>query len=133
MQPFAVIRFHDGTYANAPAGLQLTTADACFQVIQPNAPALPASSGVYDEQVFVGLDWVVAQAGARGMRLMLTLTNYWHDYGGFQQYLRCAAVNQRAACYLQAVSDVVPIHRGRGGTSMVKRHAAGADADQLLA
>ena len=28
-----------------------------------------------------GLDYVVAQAALHGIRLILTLTNYWPDYG----------------------------------------------------
>lgn len=39
--------------------------------------------------MFRGLDWVVAEAGRRGLKLMMTLTNYWEDYGGFPQYVRC--------------------------------------------
>jgi hypothetical protein len=34
-----------------------------------------------DEAVFLALDGVVAQASLRGVRLLLTLTNSWADYG----------------------------------------------------
>ena len=34
-----------------------------------------------------GLDYVVTQAAAHGMRLVLTLTNYLAAYGGVQQYV----------------------------------------------
>ena len=34
-----------------------------------------------------GLDYVVATAGARGMRVILTLTNYLPAYGGAQQWV----------------------------------------------
>ena len=34
-----------------------------------------------------GLDYVVTQAAAHGMRLVLTLTNYLAAYGGAQQYV----------------------------------------------
>jgi endo-1,4-beta-mannosidase len=47
-----------------------------------------ARAGVYDESVFRGLDWVVAEAGRRGLRLMMTLTNFWEDFGGLPQYVR---------------------------------------------
>ena len=32
--------------------------------------------------ILQGLDRVIAQASARGIRVILTLTNYWPDYGG---------------------------------------------------
>jgi mannan endo-1,4-beta-mannosidase len=41
--------------------------------------------------VFGGLDWLLAQAAARGLRLLLVLTNYWKDYGGMRQYVAWAA------------------------------------------
>ena len=34
-----------------------------------------------------GLDYVVTQAAAHGMRLVLTFTNYLAAYGGAQQYV----------------------------------------------
>lgn len=34
-------------------------------------------SGVYDEQRFRGLDYVVASAGRHGVRLVLCLGNFW--------------------------------------------------------
>ncbi len=36
------------------------------------------------------LDYVVAQAGARGLKLVLPLTNNWSDFGGMDQYVRWA-------------------------------------------
>ena len=45
-------------------------------------------AGVYDEHVLQGLDWLLAQCTARGLRLLLVLTNYWPDFGGMQQYVR---------------------------------------------
>ncbi|KAI8466427.1 MAG: glycoside hydrolase superfamily [Monoraphidium minutum] len=50
--------------------------------------ALQKAPGVYDEAVFRGLDWVIAQCAARGLRLMMTLSNFWEDFGGFPQYVR---------------------------------------------
>ena len=38
----------------------------------------PASSaGVFDERIFRGLDWLIAEAARRQLRLILVLTNYW--------------------------------------------------------
>ena len=42
---------------------------------------------VYDEAAFDSLDYAVAQAGELGLRLVLTLTNNWPDYGGMSQYV----------------------------------------------
>jgi mannan endo-1,4-beta-mannosidase len=53
----------------------------------PQWNALQPEPGVYDERVFRGLDWVVAEAGRRGLRLVLPLVNYWRDYGGMGQYV----------------------------------------------
>ena len=52
--------------------------------------ALQPAPGEWDERVFAALDWVVAQAGARGLRLIFALTNYWAAYGGIKQYVRRA-------------------------------------------
>lgn len=50
----------------------------------------PLLAGVFDEKVFRGLDWVLAEAGKRNLRVMLTLVNYWSAYGGMEQYVRSA-------------------------------------------
>ena len=43
--------------------------------------ALQPRAGVFDESVFRALDAVIAQAQERNVRLLLTLTNNWGDYG----------------------------------------------------
>ncbi len=48
--------------------------------------ALQPRAGEFEERVFRALDAVVAGAAARGLRLLLALTNYWEDYGGMRQY-----------------------------------------------
>jgi len=57
--------------------------------------ALQPNAGVYSEQTFAALDSVVAQAGAAGVRLVLTLTNYWSDFGGVQQYASWVGIPQQ--------------------------------------
>lgn len=52
--------------------------------------ALQTRPGVFEERTFRALDWVVAEAGRRGLRLILNLTNYWKDYGGMRQYVQWA-------------------------------------------
>ncbi|GAB4817240.1 hypothetical protein N2152v2_004286 [Parachlorella kessleri] len=49
--------------------------------------ALQTQPGEFAESVFRALDFVVAEAGKRGLKLLLDLTNYWQDYGGMLQYV----------------------------------------------
>lgn len=35
-----------------------------------------------------GLDWAVAQAAKHNIKLIMSLTNYWKDFGGMPQYAR---------------------------------------------
>jgi hypothetical protein len=37
--------------------------------------ALIAAAGVFSDQVLAGLDWLLVEAGKRGLTLMMTLTN----------------------------------------------------------
>ncbi|KAI4301623.1 hypothetical protein L6164_034883 [Bauhinia variegata] len=52
--------------------------------------ALQVSPGSYSEQTFQGLDFVISEAGKYGVRLILSLVNNWHDYGGKNQYVQWA-------------------------------------------
>eukprot|EP00879_Flechtneria_rotunda_P011999 GHRR01012532.1.p1 GENE.GHRR01012532.1~~GHRR01012532.1.p1 ORF type:complete len:342 (+),score=76.98 GHRR01012532.1:359-1384(+) len=56
----------------------------------PGWMSLQPQAGRYSPQVLTGLDWLLTEAGKRGMQLMLTFTNYWEHYGGMQQYVRWA-------------------------------------------
>lgn len=49
--------------------------------------ALQTSPGVYQEFVFEGLDYVLAQAAAYDIKVILSLVNNWDDYGGMNQYV----------------------------------------------
>jgi|AntAceMinimDraft_5_1070358.scaffolds.fasta_scaffold17521_3 mannan endo-1,4-beta-mannosidase len=49
--------------------------------------SLQTSPGVYHEPLFAGLDWVIQQAGLRGIYLTLVFTDYWEYNGGLSQYL----------------------------------------------
>ncbi|MBN2170982.1 MAG: cellulase family glycosylhydrolase [Candidatus Krumholzibacteriota bacterium] len=49
--------------------------------------ALQVSPGVYDEAVFVGLDYVLNRADSLGLQLVLPFVNNWDDYGGMNQYV----------------------------------------------
>ena len=44
----------------------------------------------WSEAALLQLDRVIAEAGKRGLRLIVTLSNRWKDYGGIPMYLRWA-------------------------------------------
>jgi mannan endo-1,4-beta-mannosidase len=46
----------------------------------------------YDEVALVGLDRVLSRARVHGVRLVLTLGNYWDAYGGARQYVAWAGL-----------------------------------------
>ncbi|KDP21853.1 hypothetical protein JCGZ_00640 [Jatropha curcas] len=50
--------------------------------------ALQKSPGVYDEDVFKALDFVVSEARKFKIRLILSLSNNWEAYGGKAQYVK---------------------------------------------
>lgn len=51
---------------------------------------LQSSPGVYDEAMFQGLDFVIAEAKRHGIYLLLCLTNNFDDFGGKRQYVQWA-------------------------------------------
>ncbi len=53
-------------------------------------PAIQTAPGVYNEDLLQGLDFLAAEAGKRGMRLVVFLNNYWDWSGGMSQYLAWA-------------------------------------------
>lgn len=52
--------------------------------------------GVWNEEAFVHLDRVLAEAARNRLRVQLTLSNWWRDTGGVTQYLRWAGVDDAA-------------------------------------
>uniref|UniRef100_A0A1D1ZI37 mannan endo-1,4-beta-mannosidase n=1 Tax=Anthurium amnicola TaxID=1678845 RepID=A0A1D1ZI37_9ARAE len=52
--------------------------------------ALQASPGVYNEQMFQGLDFVISEARKYGIRLILSFVNNYDTFGGKQQYVNWA-------------------------------------------
>jgi mannan endo-1,4-beta-mannosidase len=48
--------------------------------------------GEWNEEQFVFLDSVIAEAARNGLRVQLCLANWWRDTGGVTQYLRWAGV-----------------------------------------
>src|ERR1044072_7184285 len=52
--------------------------------------------GQWNEEAFVELDNVIAEAAKNKMYVQLCLTNWWRDTGGVTQYLRWAGINDAA-------------------------------------
>ena len=50
-------------------------------------PSLQPMPGVYNEQVFAGLDLFLDELNKRGMRAVMVLNNYWEWTGGMGQYV----------------------------------------------
>jgi mannan endo-1,4-beta-mannosidase len=51
------------------------------------APALMIAPGEYNESVFDGMDFFLAEMGERDMKAVMVLNNYWHWSGGMAQYV----------------------------------------------
>ena len=52
--------------------------------------------GQWNEEAFVHLDRVIAEAAKNNLKVQLCLTNWWRDTGGIAQYLRWAGINEAA-------------------------------------
>ncbi|KAI3991559.1 hypothetical protein MKX01_040569 [Papaver californicum] len=50
--------------------------------------ALQKSPGVYDEDIFKALDFVLSEAKKYKIRLIMSLVNNWDSYGGKSQYVK---------------------------------------------
>ncbi|GAB2252322.1 hypothetical protein Droror1_Dr00005169 [Drosera rotundifolia] len=51
---------------------------------------LQYSPGSYNEQMFEGLDFVIGEARKYGIKLILSLVNNYHNFGGKKQYVNWA-------------------------------------------
>ena len=50
-------------------------------------PSLEPSPGEYNQSVMDGLDYLLSQMNARGMRAVMVLNNFWYWSGGMAQYV----------------------------------------------
>jgi hypothetical protein len=55
------------------------------------------------------MDRLLVECNKRGLRLLPTLTNYWKEFGGMQQYARCASQAASAVC--SSVAAAICHHR----------------------
>ncbi len=53
-------------------------------------PSLQTEAGVYNDEIFDGLDFLLAEMGKRDMSAVLFLNNSWEWSGGYGQYLEWA-------------------------------------------
>jgi mannan endo-1,4-beta-mannosidase len=58
----------------------------------PRTHSFRRAPGQWNEEEFVFLDRVIAEAARNGLKVQLCLTNWWRDTGGIAQYLRWAGV-----------------------------------------
>ncbi|GAV87754.1 Cellulase domain-containing protein/MMR_HSR1 domain-containing protein [Cephalotus follicularis] len=72
---------------------------------------LQYSPGLYNEQMFKGLDFVIAEARRYGIKLILSLANNYESFGGKKQYVNWA---RNQGQYLQSEDDFFrnPIVKG---------------------
>ena len=67
--------------------------------------------GVYNEAAFQGLDRLIADAGQRGVKLIITMTDNWHLQDGLQQVCICAVATcfaLRDCCAICSLLFVLP-------------------------
>ncbi|HEX7330075.1 MAG TPA: cellulase family glycosylhydrolase [Pyrinomonadaceae bacterium] len=62
----------------------------------PRHHSFRIAPGQWNEDAFVHLDKVIAEAAKNNIYVQLCLTNWWRDTGGVTQYLRWAGINDAA-------------------------------------
>lgn len=62
----------------------------------PRHHSFRLAPGQWNEDAFVHLDKVIAEAAKNNLYVQLCLTNWWRDTGGVTQYLRWAGINDAA-------------------------------------
>lgn len=65
----------------------LVGADGRSHVPAKVEPTLQLAPGVYNDEIFDGLDYLLAEMDKRGMQAVLYFTNSWEWSGGYSQYL----------------------------------------------
>jgi Cellulase (glycosyl hydrolase family 5) len=61
--------------------------------------AFQPAPGQYNEPTFQKLDYIVASAARHHMRVILTMVNYWPDYGGIGSYARWVGLPSKLLFY----------------------------------
>jgi mannan endo-1,4-beta-mannosidase len=76
----------DALGAAAAMGLRVIRVDTFMDGAGQEGVALQPEPFSYDEESFDRIDYSVWKAGQLGLRLVVTLTNNWPDFGGIPQY-----------------------------------------------
>jgi hypothetical protein len=73
--------------AGVPCQAQLTNNTPGQSRIGPPASLAPAQvrPGTYNEDTFRGLDYVIAEAGKAGIKVILSLADNWKYHGGVDE------------------------------------------------
>ncbi|WIA14458.1 hypothetical protein OEZ85_002983 [Tetradesmus obliquus] len=77
---------------------------------------LPLRSGLYDEEQQAALDYVIAAAGRRGLKLVLALGNFWHHYFGLEDWLAMAEGSAAGKNVADFYSKHIAIMTGRASS-----------------
>ncbi|CAI5494687.1 unnamed protein product [Closterium sp. Naga37s-1] len=77
----------------------------------PGWHALQTSPGVFDENTFKALDYVIFTAKRFGIRLHMVLNGNWDDYGGKNQYVKWSAAAGGSPPYDDTAFFVDPLCR----------------------
>ena len=64
----------------------IAASEGPISIQKPKIVLMP-EPGVYNEDMFEGLDYVLYQLKKRGMKAVMVLNNFWHWSGGFAQYV----------------------------------------------
>ena len=64
----------------------IAASEGPISIQKPKIVLMP-EPGVYNEDMFEGLDYVLYQLKKRGMKAVMVLNNFWQWSGGFAQYV----------------------------------------------
>jgi len=63
--------------------------------------------GVYNETVFEGLDFVVAEAGKRNLKLILVVADNWYPSNGIDEYVKWGGASKHQVHHDPSVLDAL--------------------------
>lgn len=78
----------DALASDGVSNLRITASAELSPLKNSVRPAFHDQDGRYDETLLTGLDHALAAIGARGMKAVLYLTNFWEWSGGMAAYLQ---------------------------------------------
>lgn len=82
-----LVRELDQLKKSGITNLRIMASSEESEMIMSVTPAFQVSPGVYNEKLFIGLDFVLDEMSKRNMKAVLVLNNYWQWSGGMAQYV----------------------------------------------